>query len=168
MSGLRRRRRLAAACLVATFLIAGCAVPARVADQNALNQGPWAGRLAVRLDATPPQAFSASFELKGTAQAGELTLFTPLGGTAAVLRWAPGAASLRSGTQTLEFESLEALSIHATGTALPVAALFDWLAGRASRAGGWEADLSALGEGRLTAQRLEPAPPAQLRVLLDR
>lgn len=122
----------------------------------------------MRVDATPTQAFTAGFELKGNASAGELLLFTPLGSTAAALRWAPGMASLRSGTQTLEFESLEALAIHATGTPLPVGALFDWLAGRPSRSAGWEADLTALADGRLTAQRTEPAPPAQLRLLLDR
>jgi outer membrane lipoprotein LolB len=56
----------------------------------------------------------------------------------------------------------------ATGASLPVAALFDWLAGVNTPVPGWEADLSQLGEGRLRAQRREPPPLADLRVVLDR
>jgi outer membrane lipoprotein LolB len=33
---------------------------------------------------------------------------------------------------------------------------------------GWKADLSLLNQGRLRAQRLEPPPPADLRLVLDR
>jgi len=35
-------------------------------------------------------------------------------------------------------------------------------------ASGWQADLSALSAGRITATRLQPLPTAVLRVVLDR
>ena len=55
------------------------------------------------------QSFSAAFELSGNAQAGALTLFTPLGTTAAALSWTPQASTLRSNTETRQFDSLGAL-----------------------------------------------------------
>jgi outer membrane lipoprotein LolB len=60
------------------------------------------------------------------------------------------------------------LVAHATGAAIPVAALFDWLRGIDTPVAGWKADLSLLSQGRLRAQRLEPPPPADLRFVLDR
>ena len=67
-----------------------------------------------------------------------------------------------------KYESVDALVTQATGSPLPVAALFDWLAGRNVPVPGWQADLSLLGEGRLRAQRISPPPVADLRVVLDR
>jgi outer membrane lipoprotein LolB len=154
-------RRLALVALLAA--LAGCATP-RTATAPGVQV--WAGRLALNVQGTAP--FSAAFELKGAPQAGELTLFTPLGGTAGVLAWAPGSATLRTGDGTRQFESLAALAQEVTGTALPIAALFDWLAGRATVVPGWEVDVSQLGEGRLRAQRQDPPPLADLRLVLER
>lgn len=160
-------RRACALALVAALLGTGCATPPPPATGGA-SQGPWSGRLALRLDSTPPQSFTAAFELKGRAEAGELALRTPLGNTAAQLTWAPGKATLRSGADVQDFDSLDALAAHATGTPLPVAALFDWLAGTPTQAAGWSADLTELPAGRLQARRTTPAPAADLRVVLDR
>ncbi|MCA0212925.1 MAG: outer membrane lipoprotein LolB [Proteobacteria bacterium] len=159
-------RRTCALALAVALLATGCATPPP-AERN-LAQGPWSGRLALRLDGTPPQSFTAAFELKGRAEAGELALRTPLGNTAAQLSWAPGRATLRSGSDLHEFDSLDALAAHATGTPLPVAALFDWLAGVPTQAAGWSADLAELPAGRLQARRTAPAPAADLRLVLDR
>ena len=61
------------------------------------------------------------------------------------------------------------LAQQATGTELPVAALFDWLRGTATAAPGWDADLSQLPEGRLLARRMaDSAPAVELRILLER
>ena len=76
----------------------------------------------------------------------------------AVLAWAPGSATLRTNGPAQEFDSVEALVAHATGSALPVAALFDWLRGTNTAVAGWQADLSQLENGRLRAQR-HPWPP---------
>jgi outer membrane lipoprotein LolB len=152
----------------AVVFVAGCASPQRPVAVATPGGGPWSGRLALQVEDNQSQSFSAAFELKGSAQAGELALHTPLGGTLAVLSWEPGSATLRANGQTRGFQSVDELVAHATGAAIPVAALFDWLRGIDSPVAGWKADLSLLNQGRLRAQRLEPPPPADLRLVLDR
>jgi outer membrane lipoprotein LolB len=162
------RGGLAALALGAALLAGGCATPPRPAAPADTQAGPWSGRLALQVEDNQSQSFSAGFQLKGSARAGELALFNPLGGTIAVLSWSPGTATLLSNGQPRDFESVDALVAHATGSAIPVAALFDWLRGANTPVPGWQADLSQLGQGRLRAQRLQPPPPADLRVVLDR
>jgi outer membrane lipoprotein LolB len=128
----------------------------------------WSGRLAVQVDTQSAQSFSASFELKGAPDQGEFTLFNPLGGTVARLEWQPGTAALHARGEVRQFNSLEALVTEATGAPLPLAALFDWLRGNNTPVPGWQADLSRLDDGRLTALRNQPLPTATLRVVLDK
>ena len=167
MRGLARgwAGRCAALALV---LLAGCATPAKppVAADSLL--GPWSGRLALQVEDRPSESFSAGFELKGNAQSGELSLFSPFGGMLALLAWEPGSATLRSGSEARQFPSVDSLVAHVTGEAIPVAALFDWLRGRDTRVPGWRADLTQLAQGRLAAKRLEPRPEADLRLVLER
>ena len=151
----------------AVALVSGCATAPRPPSAVADN-GPWSGRLALQVKDNASQSFAAMFELKGSADAGELTLTSPLGGVLAILAWAPGAATLRSNGQTRSFPSVDALVTQATGAAIPVAALFDWLRGRETQVPGWRANLSQLAEGRISAVRHDPAPEADLRVALDR
>ena len=161
------RRRTAGFALLAAAFLAGCAAPARqtVDDGSAF----WSGRLALQVESESPQSFAASFELKGSAERGELLLFSPLGQTLARLAWSPQQAHLQANGEERAFESLDALAAHVTGTALPVAALFDWLAGRERAVPGWQADLSQLQESnRLVARRSMPLPVAVLRVALQR
>lgn len=116
----------------------------------------------------PVQSFSASFELKGRAEQGELTLISPLGSILGVLRWAPGQAVLDSGNQKIQrFASVDELMERTTGAAVPLSALFAWLKGDSASAEGWSADLSRQPEGRISARRVLPAPEADLRVVLD-
>jgi outer membrane lipoprotein LolB len=147
-------------------LLAACATPPRSAVPAGTQV--WTGRLALNVEGQTNQSFSAGFELKGQPQAGELTLSGPLGGTVAVLAWSPGAATLRSGGTTREFQSLDALAQDATGAPLPVAALFDWLTGKATPVAGWEPDVSEVAQGRLRARRTAPPPAADLRVAFER
>jgi outer membrane lipoprotein LolB len=139
----------------------------RAAGQKDLAISVWSGRLALQVEDNPSQSFSAGFELKGNAQEGELALYNPLGGTLAALAWAPGSATLRTGNQTRQFGSVDDLAAQATGTAIPVTALFDWLAGTDTPVSGWQADLSQLSAGRLRARRVSPSPVTDLRVALD-
>jgi outer membrane lipoprotein LolB len=148
------------------LLLAGCAVPPR--SPVAPGVEVWSGRLALTVEGQASQSFSAGFELKGSAETGELSLFNPLGGTVAVLSWTPGSATLRANGNTRQFTSVEALAQEATGQALPIAALFDWLAGKATPVPGWEVDVSQVAEGRLRASRTAPPPPADLRVAFER
>nr|WP_255429175.1 lipoprotein insertase outer membrane protein LolB [Ramlibacter albus] len=148
------------------MLLAGCAQPAlRPTDAAAQF---YRGRLALQVEGQQSQSFSASFELQGNAREGELSLSAPIGGTVAQLAWNDKSATLRQGGQTREFHSLDELAAQATGTPLPIAALFDWLRGVNTPAPGWEVDLSQLAEGRLRARRSDPPPAADLRVALER
>lgn len=149
--------------LASPAYLTGCATPPRSAPTP--GERSWNGRLALAVDGAQP--FNAGFELKGAPGAGELALFTPLGGTAGVLAWSPGSATLRTGSGVRQFPSLEALVQEVTGAPLPIAALFDWLAGKATEVPGWSVDLSQVGQGRLRARRAEPPPAADLRVLFD-
>jgi outer membrane lipoprotein LolB len=151
----------------ALALLAGCASPPRATGPVDPVTGPWSGRLALQVQDQASQSFSASFELKGTARSGELALFSPLGGTLAVLAWQPGAATLNSNGRTRQFDSVDALVAHVTGAAIPVAALFDWLRGIDTPVPGWHADLSQLAQGRVAAKRHEPTPEADLRLVLE-
>jgi outer membrane lipoprotein LolB len=163
-------RRHCAVWLPALVLLgmAGCASPPQAAGTAEVSQGPWSGRLALQVKDNASQSFAAMFELKGSARTGELALTSPLGNTLAVLGWAPGSATLRSNGRTQQFGSVDELVARATGSALPVQALFDWLRGVDTPVPGWRPDLSQLAQGRLAALRIEPAPEADLRVILDR
>jgi len=159
-----RRRLLGAAALPAALVLAGCA---SLSSQR--PSGPqWNGRLAMQVRGDTPQSFSAAFSLVGSPERGELTLFTPIGSTAAVLSWSPGAALLRAEGQPPQKDaSVDALIRRATGAPVPVAALFDWLDGRATAVAGWLADISQLPMGRLTATRVQPPPTIELRLIVE-
>ena len=154
-------------CLIgiAALTLAGCASSRPGSEKPASF---WSGRLALQLQSTPPQNWSASFELQGTAEQGQMVLLSPLGTTLARLSWNPQSAWLEQGTEKIESPHLPSLSQKLTGTDLPISAIFEWLQGRESAAQGWEVDLSAFQEGRLSARRTAPAPEALLRILLDR
>ena len=161
------KRRLAlCAGWAGLLLAAGCASPGGPPGADAGQA--WSGRLSLRVDSEPVQTFSALFELRGAPQAGELILTSPIGNTLAQLHWAPGEALLKNGNQTRHFESVDALIEAATGAAIPVGALFGWLAGREDRVPGWRPDLSQVGAGRLQATRDSPQPRADLRIVFER
>lgn len=154
--------------MVASVLIAGCARPI---SENVLKgslRESWTGRISLNIKSEPEQYFSAGFELKGKPDRGELTLISPIGSVLGVLRWAPGEAELDSGNQKIQrFDSVDALMAQATGAAVPLTALFAWLQGDNANVSGWSADLSRHGEGRISANRTQPTPQADLRVVLD-
>lgn len=168
----RSGKVVCAIIIFATIFIAGCAAPTRAIVSNESEVSLWRGRLAVRVEPEQPQAqpqsFSAGFELTGNAQMGELTLYTPLGNTAAALSWSPQTAVMRSNGDVRHFESLDALIKQAVGTEIPVVALFAWLAGDNMAVAGWSADLSDHAKGRITARRTQPAPLAELRLVLEK
>ena len=156
----------------ATFFLASCAAPTKTTNSISSEIPSWHGRLAVRVEAdlpqSPSQSFSSGFELSGNPLAGGLTLYTPLGTTAATLTWTPQTAALRTNGDIRYFESLADLIKQAVGTEIPVTALFAWLAGDNMVAAGWSADLSQQSNGKITARRMEPAPQAELRLMLEK
>jgi outer membrane lipoprotein LolB len=162
--------RLAAALCVlfASVLIAGCAAPKRAIATFDAQTSFWQGRLAVNVHSKPPQAFSADFELEGAPAAGTLRLSTAIGTTIAKLEWSGSEAFLHANAGVQRFSSLEALTLNTIGTELPVASLFSWLKGISQETPGWEADLSLISEGRITAKHLDEAAPANLKIILER
>ena len=165
-SGMRRIFTVGFA--IAIVFIAGCATPTRARGPSGQNDAYWQGRLALKVHSTPEQAFSADFALRGNAEAGTLSFFTPLGSTAAQMQWDATGAQLQTTGAPQRFESLDALTLHTTGATLPVASLFAWLKGNAPPTPGWQVDLQGLPQGRLNAQRLAPEVPADLKIILER
>ena len=161
---LPRRRWLS---LGLVLVLAACAQPPRVPAVPDSLRTQWSGRLALRIDSDPVQSFHAGFDLRGNVHTGELSLFSPMGSTLARMAWAPGQARLQWNGQQRAFDSIAALTREATGTELPIGSLFEWLAGRDSHAEGWTADLQGLADGRLVAERSQPLPTVQMRLVLD-
>jgi len=159
-------------------LLQGCAQPTRAPEHAVAGNTHWSGRLALHIDSAAvtedhaqQQSFSAAFELHGTPEQGTLALFSPLGNTLAQIHWQPEEAVVIQGEQQQRAPSLtalvQALAPEWSGNELPITALFAWLQGKAVATAGWQADVSALPQGRLTATRHTPQPQATLRVVLD-
>jgi outer membrane lipoprotein LolB len=148
-------------------LVAACAAPQKTSGLKTIENNSYAGRISLTVQSEPVQTFAGGFDLQGTVAAGELSLFTPLGSTVAVMRWSAGRAELQNSGQTQQYPSVQAMLERTTGAAIPLEALFAWLRGEAAAAPGWQADVSRHAEGRISAQRSDPAPPAQLRIILE-
>ena len=162
LTGTLRHRWMGWLVLCALWL-AGCAQPMPSAP---VEENSWNGRIALQIDGQASQSFSAMFELRGTAQAGGLVLLSPFGNRIAQLDWKDGQAQLVSGQDTRTSDSLDTLLQDVTGTRIPVTALFSWLKGTQASATGWQADLTGIADGRLTARRDDPQPTATLRIAL--
>ena len=165
-------RALLFSLVSAMLFIAGCAHKIEATGTNNIKKEAetafWAGRISMQVQSDPVQAFFAGFELKGQADIGELTLISPLGSILGVMRWTPTEATLDQGGNIQRFATTNELLAQTTGAAVPISALFDWLGGKNTTAPGWTADLSQRVNGRITAQRTEPSPQANLRIVLDR
>ncbi len=155
----------AAACLATAAALAGCATPRRASLPESAT---WSGRLGLQVQSEPPQTWSVGFELQGSEQQGELLLLSPIGTALAQLQWTTQSAQLVQGDRQWSGRNLDQLTQQLMGTALPLAALFDWLAGRPTVVPGWRVDVSQLAQGRVQAERQSPAPQATLRIVLDR
>jgi outer membrane lipoprotein LolB len=149
------------------------------------SEGPLlSGRLAVRVEGDAQRSFSAAFELRGRAEAGSMSLNSPLGSQIGRADWSPArGVQLHDGDGTRRYERLDDMAIDLTGEALPIAALFDWLRGRpwpdaptselasAGHSGfrqlGWDVQLDRLAEGWLVAVRDSPPPRVTVRAKLD-
>jgi outer membrane lipoprotein LolB len=169
----KRLGRIGLSCL--PWLLAACAsgFPNLQSDDAALQiqlmQLPsWSGRLALRIEAAPVQNHSAGFMLRGNAQLGQLSLLSPIGTTVYFMEWTPTQAKLHANGQIYTAADVVALSEVATGTAIPVADVFEWLRGQPNQNAHWQVDSSQSDSGRWTAVREHPAPRTVLRIILDR
>ncbi len=165
--------------IFAINFITGCAIntPANGVITSENSASPvtpqrlsYQGRLSLRIASETPQSLYGAFGISGDAQTGELSLNSPLGNAVAKLTWTPQSALLVSNNTTTSYPSTEALITTITGTALPLPALFDWLAGVRTPIEGWEVDLSnmqTLDNRRLIAKRISPLPTVELRIALE-
>ena len=164
------RRAAAGLCTVMVAgLLVGCAQPLRAPVPTEVS-GPvrhWSGRLSLRVDSEPPEAYSAGFDLNGNATRGALVLTSPLGNALGQVQWEPGKATLQQGDKFFERPDLESLTREMGGATLPVTAMFDWLAGHESPAAGWQVDLGSHQDGRISARRLSPLPAAELKIIFE-
>ncbi|MBD3892894.1 lipoprotein insertase outer membrane protein LolB [Hydrogenophaga sp.] len=165
---MKRLCWLALLCLPLLLLV-GCATPQRTSEpHSSLPAAPyWSGRLALQVHSDPPQSFSAAFDLSGSAQNGELLLSSALGQTLASVRWSEHGVELRQGDRLTLYPNLEDLATGLGASGLPLAALFEWLQGRAQQSLDWQVDLTRHAEGRLVARRSSPLPTAELRIVFQ-
>ena len=156
---------------------------------QALYNGPWDGRMSLKLAAFGKEAAKGvqlTFSLDGTSQRGTLDLSTPLGTRMASVQWHERMAVLRTSDGERPFDSLDELTRHVLGEALPIPALMAWLQGGPSpdqpwqgqpegnrqqfTQAGWQVDLRERGSGYIDA--LRPASDSQrgvtLKVRIDR
>lgn len=189
MTGLRLRTATQLATLSARLLGAVLAAWALGACQSLPPappaEGPTlSGRLAVRVEGDAQRSFSAAFELRGQADAGSMSLSSPLGSQIGRADWSPRlGVLLHDGDGTRRYERLDDMAVDLTGQALPIAALFDWLRGRpwpgaprgelaesghtGFRQLDWDVQLDRLAEGWLVAVRDTPPPRVTVRARLD-
>ena len=186
-------RSLALTATVLAGLLAGCAHAPRAPEPfpatavvPASPTPSFSGKLSVQIPPQPGQRVaqggSGSFELTGHASQGQLALSTPTGSLLARVTWTPTSVSLEQPREQRSFDSLDDLTLDLLGESVPVAALFDWLAGRpwagagvswlpAPLAGfeqlGWRVETDRLADGVLVAQQLG-GRHATLRVRLAR
>jgi outer membrane lipoprotein LolB len=153
------------------LLLSACAAPPAKPIASA-GEHSWSGRLSIKIESDPVQQTTAGFTLQGNPNAGQLELFTPLGGKAAQVTWQGSPTSQAvlttdQGRQT--YPSLSIALAHITGTPIPIEALFGWLnADLAYEAkDGWKADLSRRSEGRIITSRAQPLPRIEIRVVLE-
>jgi len=134
---------------------------------SSVTNGPvHEGRLFLRVDTQPPSITQAEISLQGTPEAGQLTLFGPLGITQGLLRWRPGEAVWTRGEEERRFASLDSLLTQTLGTSLPVPAVFAWIEGRPVSLDGWELLSLPSAQQPLVARRLRPEPTLELRLRL--
>jgi outer membrane lipoprotein LolB len=199
---VRASRSLSVAALAVVVLLSGCAHRVGTPDTAGSSadsgpatsapthyNGPWDGRMSLKLAAFGQEAakgVQVTFNLDGTPARGTLDLSTPLGTRMASVQWHERMAVLRTSDGEQPFESLDELTRHVLGEALPIPALMAWLEGgpAADQAwqgqpegnrqqftqAGWQVDLRERDSGYIDAQR--PASPSQrgvtLRVRIDR
>ena len=158
-------------CCAMTLALAACSTAPVQPSSSSASQGlqtrHYAGRLAVVLHQDTPRLLSSSFELNGLPGQGVLKLIGPLGITLGTMRWDATSAALEGMGRSESYDSIEALTIKRTGAALPMDAIFAWLAGQSYSQPGWTVDQSQLHQGRLSAKRTSPAPAVDLTMILD-
>jgi outer membrane lipoprotein LolB len=165
----------------ALALVAGCST---LSPPSGAPGETVSGKLSVHIDeyrGAPARSVSAAFDLRGSADQGQMQLTSPLGTVMAQARWRPGEVLLKTSDGEKRFPDLPSLADEVLGEPLPLGALFDWLRGRPwagapsqplapPAAGfeqmGWTVALERLSEGWIVAKRSAP-PVVTVRARLE-
>lgn len=131
-----------------------------------LQGAQYAGRISVTIQSEPIQHLSAEVELTGNATQGELKVYGPFGSLLAILQWQPDLAVLIEGERRRTVKNIDWLIERVTGAPLPVALIFDWLAGRPVRNDDWSVEPRTGPLAPLRAVRLQPLPRIELTLAL--
>ena len=83
------------------------------------------------------------------------------------MQWDATSATLESGDQKRSFDSVDAMTTHSLGSALPLQALFAWLHGQPETAPGWELQTLDRLQGRIRARSVDRTPAVQIDLLLE-
>ena len=136
----RNLHRLTWFCWVLLTLLAlsACSVQ-RLPPSTTLNSRPeasWSGKLNLTIESDPKQSFSAEFDLQGDEKEGAMQFYTSLGTTLAYAQWDREGATLLNAnhSDSLHFNSLQALSQKYMGASLPVDMIFAWANGQSPQA----------------------------------
>ena len=148
------------------MLLTACSTPTKRQEYVTPND-VWEGRLSVQVTGDTTQRISADFFLEGTARRASLTLNSPLGTRMARMQWDATSATLELGDQKRSFESVDAMTTHALGSALPMEAFFAWLHGRPDSAPGWELQTLEMLQGRIRARSVDRTPAVQIDLVLE-
>ena len=160
-------QRLLAVCLALLgAMLVACSAPSKRQEYVTPND-VWEGRLSVQVAGDAPQRISADIFLEGTARRASLTLNSPLGTRMARMQWDATSATLESGDQKRSFDSVDAMTTHSLGSALPMQAIFAWLHGRPETAPGWELQTLDRLQGRIRARSVDRTPAVQIDLLLE-
>jgi len=147
-------------------MLVACSAPSKRQEYVTPND-VWEGRLSVQVAGDAPLRISADFFLEGTARRASLTLNSPLGTRMARMQWDATSATLESGDQKRSFDSVDAMTTHSLGSALPMQAIFAWLHGRPETAPGWELQTLDRLQGRIRARSVDRTPAVQIDLLLE-
>ncbi len=131
-----------------------------------LQGAQYAGRISVTIQSEPQQHLNAEVELTGDATQGELKVYGPFGSLLAILQWQPERAVLIEGERRRTVKNIDWLIERVTGAPLPVALIFDWLAGRPVRNDDWSVEPRTNPQAPLRATRLQPLPRIELILAL--
>lgn len=188
------RPTLAAALLGAVLLNApGCAMWSANVDASALaasdtstthTHAAWRGRLGLVVESALTgetlQSLHAPFALSGNAQAGQWSVFSPVGGTQlARLQWSEAGAVLETpDASPVHAPDVDALLTQMLGqtSVPPLHALLRWIEQAATHTGsvvehtteGWTVHIGAGGAGRIRAEgRTAQGDVVRLRLIVQ-
>jgi outer membrane lipoprotein LolB len=158
--------RRAAACALATLLLAGCAqLQTRLAEKAEFDL---AGRLAARYG---EESFTGNIAWRHARDFDEMLITTPLGqGVARIVREGDQVTLTTAEPREVHAADVESLTEQVLGFRLPLGGLADWVRGRPSpdlEQRGWKVEVQEYA-GELPSRLRLLYPGIELRLIISR